>query len=462
VLAIRPLADDGPATLLTLIGYDEPAHPQVLGTSRVSGHYVAAIAHGGVARVAVSSPVPVALPPMNAEDDAESALADARAALAATPGEAFLPELVVMGPGGGERSRGPLVGCTGIAAPQRASGLGVFGVVTVDPARGLDGLTRPAVTAVAANRVGFEVTADRVYLTTNSGGRTHRWASGSWERVSAGPMRAAVHAFDPSGRHVGSGTVPGHQIARGGLSAYAGHVRIATTTLRDSSWSSKEQQSRLLVLAERDGRLVTVGRLPGLAKGEYVHFVRWFGPHATVGIGASTGDVRLADLGDPSRPRLRGRLTDSGYPQAQTDAGPGRMVDVRYSADNVLTVTGFALTGTARDATTARFAYPKTWTTVGDDPRMLTWLPGSRLAFVPAARSAGSPRRFALAFRVGRDGTVSEAGAVPARQVVMRVLEARGRIAVVTTGSVTVLDPQSLRPLGTVPTAVRRWPAFGA
>jgi hypothetical protein len=451
-----------PQTTLTLLDLAEPARPAVLGSERVQGRYLVASGRDGVARVMISAGLPLPLPESDRDVPQETAVARARKAVAEAPAQACLPTRTVHDPSGRVVASGPLLGCTNMRAPARPSGFGVLAVIAVDAARGLDGLTATRAAGIATDSALAYTAGNRMYLTTDSGGTAYTWRDGSWRTKSAGPMRSSVHAFDISGRGPGrytaSGVVEGHQL-EGGISAYGGTVRVATSTLGLETWTTRKQQGRVVVLTEDAGRLRTTCAF-ALTPGEHLWRIAWFGPQAVLLSLHHKAGARTLDLSDPAHPRLGGRLAFTGYPQSAL-AAAGQAIDIGYSLKNVLTVGAFDLTRAAPRARTGVLTYPKTWTTVGDDPRMAGYLPARRLMFLPVVFDR--PRQPAvLALRVGRRGGLAEAGRYISDGVVMRVLRVGGRLAVVTTGSVAVLDPDDLHPRGSTRTAARDLPALGA
>ena len=96
-----------------------------------------------------------------------------------------------------------------------------------------------------------------------------------WDQLRA-EWRTNIHRFDisdPAGAvYTASGSVPGQIHNQFSLSEYAGHLRVVTTT---GEWNSSESWVR--VLAESGGRLVEVGSVGDIGRGERVQSVRFSG-----------------------------------------------------------------------------------------------------------------------------------------------------------------------------------------
>jgi hypothetical protein len=225
-----------------------------------------------------------------------------------------------------------------------------------------------------------------------------------------------VHAFrlDP-GRttYVGSGTVAGTVRDRWSLSEYDGHLRVATAL--GDPWQPRENS--VVVLEERQGRLVRTGRVDGLGKGEQIKAVRWLGGRAVVVTFRETDPLYTLDLTDPARPRVEGELKIPGYSAYLHPVGDDLLLGLGHHATRRGTDLGTqAATFDLRDRTDVRridttgFG-PGTELGIEWDPRAFTYLPDQR-TFVTLVAGWGlrRERSWFQAVRVADDGTLTRAG----------------------------------------------------
>jgi len=230
------------------------------------------------------------------------------------------------------------------------------------------------------------------------------------------------------------------------------------------------------VLAERGQKLRQVGSVAGLGKGETIRAVRWFDDIAAVVTFRQTDPLYLVDLADPAHPAIRGELKIPGYSAYLHPVGGDRLVGVGQDADASGRVTGlqvssFDLRNLARPTRTAAVGYGPGWTDVEHDSRAFTYLPGKRLAVLPAWVSEQIPcpsdaqclspegRRgvvgevqvpAALGITVGADGTLKKAGKFVADSYIVRVLPVGDRLVAITGTTIVLLNPETFAPTGSV------------
>jgi uncharacterized secreted protein with C-terminal beta-propeller domain len=107
------------------------------------------------------------------------------------------------------------------------------------------------------------------------------------------------------------GVVPEAVTNRFALDESNGYLRVATTT-----GYGEEATSNVYVLAQAGDALTVVGRLEGLATGDYLAAVRFAGDRGYLATSSQTseptGSFQVLDLSDPSAPRLAGRVPFAG------------------------------------------------------------------------------------------------------------------------------------------------------
>lgn len=283
--------------------------PKLVRSMVVDGRYVSARATGDTARVVITTPPQPVVLPADETPTQEEERARHRAAIAAAPLEVFRPRVAITR-GGTTRLRGALP-CSAIRHPRTFSGLDTTTVLTIDLDRGLPAVDADAVLGggdtVYASPTGLVVASRRYDARLEQGGepsfptastQLHRFAAG--ERATTG-YRA-------------SGSVPGYLLNQFSLSEHRGVLRVATTEEPVTIGTAQtESSSTLSVLDERDGRLVRIGRVGGLGRGERIHAVRFTGDVAYVVTFRQTDPLYTIDLADPRAPRVLGELKILGY-----------------------------------------------------------------------------------------------------------------------------------------------------
>jgi hypothetical protein len=465
-----PIPLGRPRTVLTLVDLRDPDDPTVVGTKELAGTYVSARSHDGVARVVLSSRpwlrFPLPIEPGGAAEP--KALARNRAIVTAATAQDWLPAQVTRDAAGRVVSDGPLLGCSAVRHPVRPSGIGMLSVLTIDPSR-KDALRNSHATAVVADGDLGYASADRLYIATTVGG----WVQPVTAVRGTEDLRRTstkVHAFDLTDReraeYVASGTVDGYLLGRWAMSEHEGRLRVATTT--GPPWQAgNRSQSSVVVLEERGRQLVRIGSVGGLGKGERIRAVRWFGDVAAVVTFRQTDPLYLVDISRPTRPRVLGELKVPGYSAYLHPLGNGLLLGVGQDADAEGRVKGlqlsvFDVSDPARPRRAATLALGGS-SPVEEDSRAFTYLPGRRLAVLPLLPMPAGPvleeKRasypVAVAVSVGGDGSLREYGRHGGDGEVLRVLPVGQRLAAVSTTRVSVLDPDGLRLLGSVPTSSR-------
>ena len=112
-------------------------------------------------------------------------------------------------------------------------------------------------------------------------------------------------------KFVGQGNVPGHVLNQFSMDEYEGNFRIATTVGEVSRGPTLEQsRNNLYVL---DESMETIGTLEGLAPGEKIYSARFMGGRAYMVTFKKVDPLFVIDVGNPSSPRVLGKLKIPGY-----------------------------------------------------------------------------------------------------------------------------------------------------
>jgi hypothetical protein len=356
--AIAPGAGE---TVLTEVDARDPSAMRVVRTLRLDGAFVDARQKEAVARVVVS-----AVPTVGRQGGV--ALPESRLAWGSRKG--------------GHAHR--LVRCAAVRHPASYDGSALLTVLTIDLDRGLPPIDSDAVMTNAQVVYG---SPKSLYVATGA-------PDGDTD----------VHRFDTSDPvrtdYRASGRLPGELLDQFSLSERDGLLRAATTR-------TDRSESRVTVLSERAGRLVEVGSVGGLGRGERIYAVRFIDSTAYVVTFRQVDPLFVVDLSDPTAPHVAGQLDLQGYSAylhpvgeglllgiGQDATGPGRLLGTQLSLFDVsdpahLTRLQQVALGTG---SSSEVEY--------DHHAFLWWGPTS-LAVVPVREQSFTG---ALGFKVTRDG----------------------------------------------------------
>jgi len=440
----------GGTATLTLVDLADPTAPAIRGSVTVDGAVLTARLIDGVARVVLSSPPGVGglvFPDGTRTED--EALQDNRDAVTAAGATDWLPGQTVRDPDGAVVEEGPLLDCGDVRHPVERSGLTTLSLLTLR----LDGdLAAMDTIGLVADGDLVSASAGRLYVATT------RWSGGG--DLSAASPTTGVHAFDltdPStARYVASGTVDGYVLDRSALSEHDGFLRVATTTQPPvipngivAPRPADIGESGVTVLAERDQRLVPVGAVGGLGRGEQIRAVRFLGDLGVVVTFRQTDPLYTLDLGDPTAPRLLGELKIPGYSAYLHPIGDGRLLGIGQDATETGQVLGlqaslFDLRDLTAPIRTDTLNLGEASSEAEFDPRAFTFDPASGTALIPLDSYDGTSGVQAIATS---DDVLDEAGTVSVRT--RRTFVLGDRALLVGDEGVTAVDLSGgLGPLG--------------
>lgn len=386
----RPTRYDSKLTL-TEVDVSRPSRLSVARTITLTGAYVAARMLDGNLRVVTVSSVPAAVRFENPTryDDAAHAAAKARnrQILADAPAEAWLPRALFIDVRRGRLEHRPLVQCRHVWRPAEFSGLGLTTVTTVGVENGLELRDADAIFS----------DAEIVYTSRESlFVSTERWrdrpdATAFPRRAPAG-VRTILHKFGIGGpvtRYRGSGAVEGYLMNQWSLSEHEDVMRVASTE-RPTSWDwnpneTDQRASFVTALVERGGRLVPIGRVGGLGRGERVYAVRFSGDLGYVVTFREMDPLYTVDLSRPERPAVRGELGVEGYSAYLHPVGPDLMLGVGRVEGSVGQVSLFDVSNAAKPRRLFnRLMGPGSASSVEADHRAFLYWPTEKLVVLPA------------------------------------------------------------------------------
>jgi uncharacterized secreted protein with C-terminal beta-propeller domain len=375
--APRPVAPEfAPVADATIVSeLDVSGAPKVLRTMEVPGRFVDARQNGAVARLVIDSvPQPVAQP----------AVAGKRA---------FLGRTVLRSNLSGKTFRRDLAPCRAVTRPARFSGLGVLAILTVDLDRGMYSLDRDGVMAGAQVVYGSDrslyVASHRYVRALETGGT-----------VPDG-MQTEIHRFDITDptktTYRASGAVPGFVLNHYALSEHEGKLRVATT--EEPAWRSPDSHSTVTVLDQQGNRLVRVGSVSGLGKGERIYAVRFMGDRGYVVTFRQIDPLYTLDLRDPTAPKVVGELKIPGYSAYLHPVGETRLLGIGREGASVQ-ASLFDVSDPAAPQRLALLGFGPGATPVEHEPHAFLYWAKANLAVIPLSTYGEQPFTGAAAVKI--------------------------------------------------------------
>jgi len=322
------------------IDLSDPEDMEIVRTLRVDGSYLSARSIDGTVRFVVSSypsDLPFVYPSNEAAEDI--ALEANRRIIEQSTLETWVPSFTLYDGDGDEIDAGLLVDCDRMHRPAEFAGFDTLSVTTVD----LDGaLTAGNGTGVIAKGETVYASTSSLYVATNVWIPEEPTDSPEFREFSE-RYETAIHKFDITGdtpaEYRASGSIAGHLLNQFSMDEHEGNLRVAVT--EGAPWSFEEDsESRIVVLAERDGGLVEIGSVGDMGKGERIYSVRFIGEAAYVVTFRQVDPLYVVNLSDPTAPRVSGELKIPGYSAYLHPLGDGMLLGVGQDADSQGRTTG--------------------------------------------------------------------------------------------------------------------------
>ncbi len=386
LLVARDHTGEGPETVIQRIDLTGE-NPAVVETLRVTGDYLSARSVDGVARVIIQADplrnLPFVYP---ATPDSELVATEAnRAVVRASTLDDWLPSYTHTRASGATEG-GLLPDCTNFHVPAEFSGFGATTVLSVP----VDGEIDPA-TAASVLAPGDVVYASprSLYVSTSAWVDPVILEDASRQEQAWAERQVNIHRFDITDPdravYTASGQVPGEILNQFSLSEHDGHLRVVTTT--GDRWS-ETSQSQVRVLSETEGRLVEVGVVGDIGRGERVYSVRFAGAVGYVVTFRQVDPFYTIDLADPADPTILGELKIPGFSSYLHPIGDGLVLGVGSDADADGSVTGakvslFDVTDLTEPREVALWTAPDVWHDIGWDHRAFLWWAPENLAVIP-------------------------------------------------------------------------------
>ena len=385
----------------TVFLIDLSGPPRVVSRFEGDGSLVDARLTGTTARVVLRSTPRITFPELPGVGDEKKRVQANRTAIDKAASDAWLPSFSVTT--GTTTERGT-VGCSRVSRPPVFSGSSMVTVHTFDLAAASLGSGDPV--SVVADGDTVYGTPTSLYIASDQRWRLDFWPGRDNRRVS---QRTEIYRFDTPARsrpvYAAAGTVPGWLINQYALSEWDGHLRVATTNEAKSS-------SAVRVLRQTDDKLVEVGKVDGLGKGERIYSARFIGPRGYLVTFRQVDPLYSLDLSNPAAPEVTGELKITGYSAHLQPVGENRLVGIGQEADNQGRTQGtqvslFDVSNLAEPRRLAQHHVSDGFSEAEYDPHAILWWAATGLLVIPMTRfdaTTSQQNSGALALRVTGDG----------------------------------------------------------
>ena len=305
-----------PAALILEVDMSDPSDLTVAASMRIAGQYLSARAIDDHVRLAVSSG-PQQLPWVYPQTQSGEARATAtnREIVDESTLEQWLPSYKITSDDVSDE--GPLLDCSRVHHPAEFAGFDVISVVDLSLEDGLTGgIARRNATGVLAGGQTVYSSMDRFYVATT------KWAGADvvtrdvdiveWNDDYETDIHAFAIAPGEPTEYVASGSITGSLLNQFSMDEHEGFLRVIATD--GSPWGgSPESETRLAVLEEQGERLVKVGEVGGLGRGEQLFSARLMGDVGFAVTFRQIDPFYVLDLRDPRNPQVAGELKIPGF-----------------------------------------------------------------------------------------------------------------------------------------------------
>ncbi len=335
-----------PAALVLEVDLSDSNNLSIAASMRIEGQYLSARAFGDTVRLAVSSgpgQLPWVYPQsQNGEDRATETN---REIIDESTLEDWIPSYQLTSSNVDDEA--PLLACDRMHHPADFSGFEVISVIELDLAVGLEnGFDRNDSVGVLAGGQTIYSSSDRFYVATTKWTGADLTLDDAAVRQWSDAYETDLHAFAiaPGTRteYVASGSVPGSLLNQFSLDEYQGYLRAITTD--GSPWDEGNQsETSLVVLQEQGDRLVPVGAVGGIGKGEQLYAARLMDDVGFAVTFRQTDPFYVLDLSDPSNPRIAGELKIPGVSTYLHPVGDHMVLGIGQDATEEGRTTGLKL-----------------------------------------------------------------------------------------------------------------------
>lgn len=228
----------------------------------------------------------------------------------------------------------PMLQCSQLRSNGSKS-MSVVGVAHID----IDDPSDFGATALLGHGWNIYASKNNLYVS----GTTYGWWHG---QDPSDYYNTYVHKFRLRGEngqptYAASGKVDGWVLNQFSMSEWDGDLRIGTT-----DWNVPGQNgggNHLTVLREVGGKLLQIGAVRGLAKGERIYSMRMMGDIGYMVTFRQTDPLYTIDLSNPTKPKVLGELKINGFSSYIHPLGPNHLLTVGQDADDDGRVLGLHL-----------------------------------------------------------------------------------------------------------------------
>ncbi len=341
----RP-APYAPAALVLEVDLSDPTNLSISASMRIDGQYLSARAFGDTVRLAVSSgpnQLPWVYP--QSQTGEQRATETNREIIDESTLEDWIPSYRLTASHADDET--PLLTCDRMHHPAEFSGFEVISVIELDLAVDLrNGFDRNDSVGVLAGGQTVYSSSDRFYVATTKWTGADLALADAAERQWSDDYETDLHAFAiaPGERteYVAGGSVPGSLLDQFSLDEYEGYLRVITTA--GSPWDERDQsETGLVVLREQGDRLVQMGAVGGIGKGERLYSARLMDDVGFAVTFRQTDPFYVLDLSDPTNPRIAGELKIPGVSTYLHPVGDHMVLGVGQDATEEGRTTGLKL-----------------------------------------------------------------------------------------------------------------------
>ncbi|MCY3951322.1 MAG: beta-propeller domain-containing protein, partial [bacterium] len=421
---IRPeadLRDQGPTQPETVV-IDEvllDGVPRRGRTMRVEGRYVSSRSVGGTARIVINSfpDEPGFVRPLN-RDGISLAAELNRQVVEQTTLSDWLPDYSLVNADGSVLEAGePFLACDRVHVPGEFGGFGTASVLTVDLTQPLAPDDGAATFAVAET---VYASLQNLYVATSAWVPASDLVGSEIAGRAAERYATSIHKFSfgagGSAAYEASGSVEGHLLNQFALHERHGHLFVAATDGPPGRVGGTV--SRIVALGQQGDRLVTVGGVGDLGRGERIFAVRYIGDRAYVVTFRQVDPLYVVDLSDPTRLAVLGELKIPGFSSYLHLVGDGLLVGVGRDVteggwDRGLKISLFDVSDAADPREIDTWTLEDAFTDIGADHRSFLWWARDQMMVVPVTVPYwGDAPGGAYVFKVTRADGLEESGRV--------------------------------------------------
>lgn len=243
----------------------------------------------------------------------------------------YLPSVVDVthGAARAQASENLLGSCQGFYKSPLNDGSGFITLLSMS----LDDLSALDSSTIVSRPGAVYASADALYVAVR---QSTDYGYGWYSSMEGVEQASTIHKFSLASSPVGakyaaSGLVKGNVLNQFAMDEHDGHLRVATTT---GHVPDPNVHSTLSVLAQREGSLVLVGQVDGLAPTEDIRSVRFSGDRAFVVTFKKTDPLFVFDLANPYDPRVLAELKIPGFSTYMHMMDETHLLTIGYDADD--------------------------------------------------------------------------------------------------------------------------------